>query len=875
MHQCVRNFQRNHFRGCQCIPADVRREFDKVQSKHTQSRAKANEYWAESCADLAMIDRTDGSGIVFLDGFGSGGGIGGGGADENVHAVRSIENDTHVSAVSAASTSATMTSVAAGSSAFARPDQSQSSMMAHDQESILATAAMAAAAAPNVAVETTTTSVQQGQRRPRADTFDILDQLVAASAGPSPAPQMLDDGDDAALMDVTIAAMGFGGKNTDSNVGGEQDDDDDSLPASEAVSRDADDSQTQSLSQGTQSQDDILLHRSDDALLDAAHEELDLLEGDDDDDGGGGGDAGSNDGANAIASALAAEDHAGPDFCQRHRPPSAACVSAGSVTDTHPAVPSFNSNQSTILSPSSPSSAGSPSVESSPASNHPTIELVNFIMSLAARLQACHRAGVSLSVLLPTSAPLNMQHARAVLEDANGKCSRVQSSDFLSGLLVRKDLALLGRLLFFHLAGEDPTTFVNHTRTSARGSDSEDESEERAPKLEKTASKDSKIRTKLRDISLPVSLCIVIENLLQAEDNDDSPYRYHGADELQDDLRYMLAQPNQYLFDADNRGQTGQLIFPWGQIYGRTEEMASLMQSFDRTIISGEKDNHVVFLSGYSGVGKTMMIEQLRIPLAARSGRFISGKFDKLRQKQPLSVIFTAVDDFCKDVLSGDEAVLKQIRLDLQESLELSASSVLEELIPNLRALIDTDSPPSSPIGGMEALNRLVYAFRALIRSLATPSHPVILFLDDLQWADAAALELISSIVSDQLLSSLLFVGSYRANEVEHEPDHPFHTAKQAIESPKLRFEPRQRQLADMRYTPAPSSICNEPIRRRLLQDWRQSHVHRPIHSITLGRATPSIFCGASTVDVGRGGDPGEGGRGECSRTFISEDAQI
>ena len=450
------------------------------------------------------------------------------------------------------------------------------------------------------------------------------------------------------------------------------------------------------------------------------------------------------------------------------------------MTDTDPVAPFSDVDQSTI------SITGASSVESSPASNHPTIELVNFIMNLAAQLQVCHSTGVSLSVLLPTSAPLNMQHARAVLEGANNKCSQVQSSDSLSGILVRKDLALFGRLLFFHLAGEDPTTFVNDTTTTSHGSESGDGKEERAPKLERTASQDSTTRTKLRDISLPVSLCIVIENLLQAEDNDDSPYRYHGADELHDDLRCMLAQPNQYLFDAKGRGQTGQLIFPWGQIYGREEEIASLMQSFDRTIIAGEKGSHVVFLSGFSGVGKTMMIEQLRIPLAARSGRFISGKFDKLRQKQPLSVIFTAVDDFCKDVLSGEEAVLNQIRLDLQESLGLSTISVLEELIPNLRALIDTNLPPSSPIGGMEALNRMVYAFRALIRSLATPSHPVVLFLDDLQWADAAALELISSIVSDQLLSSLLFVGSYRANEVENEPDHPFHTAKQAIEAAEI-----------------------------------------------------------------------------------------
>ena len=69
MHQCVRNFQRNHWPGCTFVPSDVRVSFNSVKSKHTQSKSKASEYWQESCADLGMVDLPDGRGIVFMDGL--------------------------------------------------------------------------------------------------------------------------------------------------------------------------------------------------------------------------------------------------------------------------------------------------------------------------------------------------------------------------------------------------------------------------------------------------------------------------------------------------------------------------------------------------------------------------------------------------------------------------------------------------------------------------------------------------------------------------------------------------------------------------------------------------------------------------------------
>ena len=231
-----------------------------------------------------MVDLPDGRGIVFADGGESAGGSGGN---------YMYGKDVSTTAVALVSVSPAATATCTRSSTSDRPDPPQSTttgtgcattiMMPNDQESILSTAAIAAAAAESTPSSSSSAQQQQGQlqRRGRSNTFDILDRLVSSSIGPSPATapsrsqQMLNGGgDDAVLMNAAIAAtMGLGGtKKENINIGDR--DDDCLLASSETVSQDG--SQTQSLSQGTHSQEDALFYRSDDddLLDDADHDEV-------------------------------------------------------------------------------------------------------------------------------------------------------------------------------------------------------------------------------------------------------------------------------------------------------------------------------------------------------------------------------------------------------------------------------------------------------------------------------------------------------------------------------------------------------------------------------------------------------------------------
>ena len=234
-----------------------------------------------------MVDLPDGRGIVFADGGGSAGGSGGNyGTDVSTTAVALVS-------MSPAASAATCTSRSTGSTSV-QPDPPQQSttigtgsstntivMANDDQESMLTAAAIAAAAEESMSSSSSSAQQQQGQRRGRSNTFDILDRLVSSSIGPSPATapsrsqQMLNGGgDDAVLMNAAIAAtMGLGGtKKENINIGDR--DDDCLLASSETVSQDG--SQTQSLSQGTHSQEDALFYRSDDddLLDDADHDEV-------------------------------------------------------------------------------------------------------------------------------------------------------------------------------------------------------------------------------------------------------------------------------------------------------------------------------------------------------------------------------------------------------------------------------------------------------------------------------------------------------------------------------------------------------------------------------------------------------------------------
>jgi len=298
----------------------------------------------------------------------------------------------------------------------------------------------------------------------------------------------------------------------------------------------------------------------------------------------------------------------------------------------------------------------------------------------------------------------------------------------------------------------------------------------------------------LRDLGLPLAIDALVKDLMGDSKNKTESHQKEIGDFICD-IQQMINDPDRCLFDietGESRYQWAQdghrLEFPTGKLYGRDRDMALLSSVFDRTICKNGPVEAVA-VSGYSGIGKTSLVHQFRQPTIERGGFFISGKFDTLRQAKPLSAIANALDAFCDDLVSKPLSFANAIQQDIRSAIGDDCDA-MSRLIPNLRKIIPEKSDKNTMCQGQrasqggvnddgsigieidtKAMGRLKYIFCKFFHVVASPSHPVVLFIDDLQWADQMSLDLIQSILCERDASSLLFIGCYRSNEVDQ--DHP------------------------------------------------------------------------------------------------------
>ena len=177
-----------------------------------------------------------------------------------------------------------------------------------------------------------------------------------------------------------------------------------------------------------------------------------------------------------------------------------------------------------------------------------------------------------------------------------------------------------------------------------------------------------------------------------------------------------------------------------------------------------EGGRELVLIAGYSGVGKTCLVRELFEPLARRRGYFISGKFDQLQRNTPYSALVTALDELVKQILTESDARLAAWRAKLAAALGPNGQ-IIVDVIPDV-GLIIGPQPPSPPLSPPESQNRFNLVFQRFIRVFHQPEHPLVVFLDDLQWADGATLELLRLATSDEENHHLLLIGAYRDNEI-------------------------------------------------------------------------------------------------------------
>ena len=273
---------------------------------------------------------------------------------------------------------------------------------------------------------------------------------------------------------------------------------------------------------------------------------------------------------------------------------------------------------------------------------------------------------------------------------------------------------------------------------------------------------------------IPTPVAAVVLKLLAKTAED----RYQSTVGLETDLRRCLAQ-----WESDGRVDpfllgahdvSDRLLIP-EKLYGREREIDTLLAAFDRVVADGKPE--LVLVSGYAGIGKSSLVNELHKALVPPRGLFAAGKFDRYKRNIPYATLAQAFQSLVRHILSKSDAVVDQWRHALLAALGPNGQ-LMVTLIPEL-ALIIGEQPQLAALPPQDAHNRFQRVFRRFLGVFARPEHPLALFLDDLQWLDTATLDLLEHLSTHPEVRDLLLVGAYRDNEVG--PTHPLLRTLQAI----------------------------------------------------------------------------------------------
>jgi len=256
--------------------------------------------------------------------------------------------------------------------------------------------------------------------------------------------------------------------------------------------------------------------------------------------------------------------------------------------------------------------------------------------------------------------------------------------------------------------------------------------------------------------------------------------RYQTAAGLESDLRRCLAgwEARRRIddFPLGEHDRPNRLLIP-EKLYGREREVETLLAAFDRIVNHATPE--LVLVSGHSGIGKTSVVNELHKALVPPRGLFASGKFDQYKRDIPYATLVQAFQSLVRPLLSKSEAELTSWRHALLEALGPNGR-LLTDLIPELTLIIG-DQPPAPELPPQQAQSRFQLMFQRFIGVFAQPEHPLALFLDDLQWLDAATLDLLDDLLTRSDLQHLMLIGAYRDNEVS--ATHPLMRKLDAIKA--------------------------------------------------------------------------------------------
>jgi len=260
--------------------------------------------------------------------------------------------------------------------------------------------------------------------------------------------------------------------------------------------------------------------------------------------------------------------------------------------------------------------------------------------------------------------------------------------------------------------------------------------------------------------------------------------RYQSAAGVEHDLRQCLAdwqrQGRIDDFALDEHGTPQRLMIP-EKLYGREREVDALIATFERVREAGVPE--LVLVSGYSGIGKSSVVNELHKVLVPPRGLFAAGKFDQYKRHVPYATLVQAFQALVRTLLGKPDAELAGWRQALLDALQRNAGLVTA-LIPELKLIIG-EPPPVPELVAQQAQQRFLDVFRRFIGVFATRAHPLALVLDDLQWADAATLDLLDALLAHPEPRHLIVIGACRDNEIG--ADHPWALRLQAMREASIR----------------------------------------------------------------------------------------
>ncbi|MCT7982405.1 AAA family ATPase [Laspinema sp. A4] len=289
---------------------------------------------------------------------------------------------------------------------------------------------------------------------------------------------------------------------------------------------------------------------------------------------------------------------------------------------------------------------------------------------------------------------------------------------------------------------------------------------------------------------IPRALSEIVMKLMAKTAED----RYQSAYGIKADLDYCLShfKDEKALknFKPGQWDKSGQFVLSQ-KLYGRDREVASLLEAFNRiTSVAGESPvdastsavklgtPELILIAGYSGIGKTSIVYEIHKPIVRQRGYFIAGKFDQFKRDIPYASLIQAFQSLIRQLLTEPPEQIAQWQQKLLIAVGENGQMIID-VIPEVESIMGKQ-PPIAPLGPGEAQNRFNRVFKAFIHVFTQPEHPLVLFLDDLQWADSASLNLLQLLMTDVESHHLLMIGAYRDNEVS--PTHPFMLALEEIE---------------------------------------------------------------------------------------------